>query len=94
MKRIYFNNCLTSKPAPEVVKLTTEYMNNRFYFPENFNAMGTTTSEDLDNAKRVIANSMGANSKEIHFTSGGTAANNLAIKGYLTANSNKGTHII
>jgi cysteine desulfurase len=94
MDRIYFNNCLTSKPAPEVVKLTTEYMNNRFYFPENFNAMGTTTSEDLDNAKRVIANSMGANSKEIHFTSGGTAANNLAIKGYLTANSNKGTHII
>jgi cysteine desulfurase len=94
MKRIYFNNCLTSKPAPEVVKLTTEYMNNRFYFPENFNAMGTTTSEDLDNAKRVIANSIGANSKEIHFTSGGTAANNLAIKGYLTANSNKGTHII
>ena len=94
MDRIYFNNCLTSKPAPEVVKLTTEYMNNRFYFPENFNAMGTTTSEDLDNAKRVIANSMGSNSKEIHFTSGGTAANNLAIKGYLTANSNKGTHII
>ena len=94
MDRIYFNNCLTSKPAPEVVKLTTEYMNNRFYFPENFNAMGTTTSEDLDNAKRVIANSIGANSKEIHFTSGGTAANNLAIKGYLTANSNKGTHII
>ena len=94
MERIYFNNCLTSKPAPEVVEITTEYMKNRYYFPENFNAMGTATSEDLNNAKKVIANSMGADSKEIHFTSGGTAANNLAIKGYLTANSNKGTHII
>ncbi len=94
MERIYFNNCLTSKPAPEVIKITTEYMNNRFYFPENFNAMGTATSEDLENAKMVIANSMGADTKEIHFTSGGTAANNLAIKGYLTANSASGTHII
>ena len=94
MQRIYFNNCLTSKPAPEVVEITTEYMKNRYYFPENFNAMGTATSEDLSNAKKIIADSMNADVKEIHFTSGGTAANNLAIKGYLTANSNKGTHII
>ncbi len=94
MERIYFNNCLTSKPAPEVVEITTEYMKNRYYFPENFNAMGTATSKDMNNAKKVIADSMGADSKEIHFTSGGTAANNLAIKGYLTANSALGTHII
>ncbi|MDP8204676.1 MAG: cysteine desulfurase family protein [Candidatus Tenebribacter mawsonii] len=94
MDRIYFNNCLTSKPAPEVVKITTEYMKNRYYFPENFNAMGTATSKNLVKAKKIIADSMGADSKEIHFTSGGTAANNLAIKGYLTANSHKGTHII
>ncbi|MDA3813258.1 MAG: cysteine desulfurase family protein [Candidatus Cloacimonetes bacterium] len=94
MERIYFNNCLTSKPAPEVVKITTEYMKNKYYFPENFNAMGTEASDNLERAIKIIADSMGANSKEVHFTSGGTAANNLAIKGYLTANSNKGTHII
>jgi len=94
MQRIYFNNCLTSKPALEVVEITTEYMKNRYYFPENFNAMGTATSEDLNNSKKIIADSMNAKVKEIHFTSGGTTANNIAIKGYLTANSNKGTHII
>ncbi len=94
MERIYFNNCLTSKPAPEVVKITTEYMKNKYYFPENFNAMGTEASDNLEKARKSIADSMGAKTKEIHFTSGGTAANNLAIKGYLTANSNKGTHII
>ncbi|MCK4979353.1 MAG: cysteine desulfurase, partial [Candidatus Delongbacteria bacterium] len=92
--RIYFNNCLTSKPAPEVVEITTEYMKNNYYFPENFNATGTEISSDLNRAKQIIADSISADSKEIHFTSGGTAANNLAIKGYLTANSNKGTHII
>ncbi len=94
MDRIYFNNCLTSKPAPEVVEITTEYMKNNYYFPENFNATGTEISSDLNRAKQIIADSISADSKEIHFTSGGTAANNLAIKGYLTANSNKGTHII
>jgi len=94
MERIYFNNCLTSKPAPEVVEITTKYMQDNFYFPENFNALGTATSDALNNAKKIIADSMGANEQEIHFTSGGTAANNLAIKGFLTANSDKGTHII
>ena len=94
MQRIYFNNCLTSKPAPEVIEITTEYMKNRYYFPENFNATGTEISSDLELAKKIIADSIAANSTEIHFTSGGTAANNIAIKGYLTANSNKGTHII
>ncbi len=94
MERIYFNNCLTSKPAPEVIEITTEYMKNSYYFPENFVAMGIEASNNLDIAKKIIADSIASSSKEIHFTSGGTTANNLAIKGYLTANSNKGTHII
>ena len=94
MERIYFNNCLTSKPAPEVVEIITEYMKNKYYFPENFIIMGTEAFNNLEKAKRIIADSIAASKKEIHFTSGGTAANNLAIKGYLTENSNKGTHII
>ena len=94
MERIYFNNCLTSKPAPEVIEIITEYMKNKYYFPENFITMGTEASNNLEKAKRIIADSIAASKKEIHFTSGGTAANNLAIKGYLTENSNKGTHII
>jgi len=94
MERIYFNNCLTSQPAREVIEIMTAYMKDKYYFPENFISKGTEASNNLDNAKKIIADSMGADAKEIHFTSGGTAANNLAIKGYLTANSNKGTHII
>ncbi|MDP8202459.1 MAG: cysteine desulfurase family protein [Candidatus Tenebribacter burtonii] len=94
MERIYFNNCLTSQPAREVIEIITAYMKDKYYFPENFISKGTEASNNLDNAKKIIADSMGADAKEIHFTSGGTAANNLAIKGYLTANSNKGTHII
>ena len=94
MEKIYFDNCLTSKPSPEVIETITEFMKNKYYFPANFIATGTEAANNLAKAKKIVADSIGANSKEIHFTSGGTAANNLAIKGYLTANSNKGTHII
>jgi len=94
MQRIYFNNCLTSKPDPEVVKVVAEYMQNKYFFPESFNALGTATGKEIGKAKTIMANSISADPSEIHFTAGGTAANNLAIKGYLTANSDKGTHII
>lgn len=94
MQRINFNNCLTSKPDPEVVKVVSEYMQDKYFFPENFNAMGTATAKELQDAKTLMANSISADPSEIHFTAGGTAANNLAIKGFLTANSDKGTHII
>ncbi|MCF7859427.1 MAG: cysteine desulfurase [Candidatus Cloacimonetes bacterium] len=94
MKRIYFNNCLTSQPAPEVIETVTQNMNNNYYFPEDFIEMGTKTTKFLDDSKKIIADSIGAEIKELHLTSGGTSANNLAIKGFLTANSDKGTHII
>ncbi|MCK4654505.1 MAG: cysteine desulfurase [Candidatus Cloacimonetes bacterium] len=94
MKQIYFNNCLTSKPAPEVVETMIPYLKEKFYFPENFVSKGSKTAAELENFKKIIADSVVAKPSEIHFTTGGTSANNLAIKGYLTANSDKGTHII
>lgn len=93
-KPIYFNNCLTSKPAPEVIEAMLPYWQEKFYFPENFISQGTQIENDIEKYKQVVANSINAKSDEIHFTTGGTSANNLAIKGYLMANSHKGNHII
>jgi len=94
MKQIYFNNCLTSKPAPEVIEAMIPYLKDKFQFPENFVRIGSEISEDLNHFKKIIADSIGTDSSEIHFTTGGTSANNIAIKGFLSANANKGTHII
>ncbi len=94
MKRIYFDNCLTSKPAPEVIDAMMPYLKEKFYFPQNFTKNGTGIDNDIQSFKKVIADSMGAKSSEIHFTTGGTSANNIAIKGYLSQNAGKGTHII
>jgi len=94
MKKIYFNNCLTSKPAPEVISTMMPYFEDKFYFPKNFIETGEKTASELRNFKETIAKTIGAKAKEIHFTSGGTSANNLAIKGFLSANASKGTHLI
>ncbi len=94
MSRIYFDNCLTSQPAPEVIEVMADYMKNKFYFPGNFVSMGSQAANEIENFKKIIGETMNAQAQEIHITSGGTSANNLGIKGYLTANSNKGTHII
>ncbi|RLC49312.1 MAG: cysteine desulfurase, partial [Candidatus Cloacimonadota bacterium] len=42
MKKIYFNNCLTYKPAPEVVDAMLTYLKEKFYFPGNFIETGET----------------------------------------------------
>ncbi|MDY6915071.1 MAG: cysteine desulfurase family protein [Candidatus Cloacimonadota bacterium] len=93
-KPIYFNNCLTSKPVPEVIEAMLPYWQEKFYFPENFISKGTEIENDIAGFKKIVADSINAKPQEIHFTSGGTSANNLAIKGYLMANSHKGNHII
>jgi len=94
MEKFYFDNCLTSQPAPEVVESMLPYLKEKFYFPKHFVMGGSAISSELEMFKRSIADTMGAKPSELHFTSGGTSANNIGIKGYLTANAARGTHII
>jgi len=94
MEKNYFDNCLTSQPAPEVVETMLPYLREKFYFPKNFVMGGSEISEELNLFKQTIADSIEADPDEIHFTTGGTSANNLGIKGFLSANAEKGTHVI
>lgn len=56
--------------------------------------MGRSSSDKIEIAREKIAESIGAYTSEIIFTSGASESNNLAIKGYLLANTKKGKHII
>jgi len=94
MAQIYFDNCITSQPAPEVIEAMLPYMREKFWFPGDFVLHGEATAADIENWRRTVADSMGARPGEIHFTRGGTSANNIAIKGFVTANAENGTHII
>jgi len=91
---IYLDNCMTTKPAPEVVEVMREYQTERFWYPGSFVSTGEAANTIIEEAKTAVAGSLGADAKDIHLTSGGTLANNLALKGLLSANAPSGGHII
>ncbi len=93
-KHIYLDNCITTQPALEVIEAMMPYLKGKFWFPGSFISTGETIAADLEKYREIVANSLHANPSEIHFTGGGTMANNIAIKGLLEQHAGKGKHII
>lgn len=85
----------SAKPVdPRVIQAMQPYFYKRFGNPSSLHATGDDATEALENARVIIADFIGAQAKEIIFTSGATEANNLAIIGYAIRNRSKGNHII
>ncbi len=80
-KITYLDNAATTKPLQEVVDTIKEIQENNYGNPSSLHAMGINADNLLSNARKLIADSIGANENQIIFTSGGTESNNLAIKG-------------
>jgi cysteine desulfurase len=93
-KHIYLDNCITTQPAPEVIEAMMPYWKEKFWYPGSFISTGEEIAADLEKYRAVVAGSLNAKPSEIHFTGGGTMANNIAIKGLIEANIGKGKHII
>ena len=89
---IYLDNCVTSPLDQEVLDAMLPYFNQQFWYPASFVSTGEKASEYIASFAKTVADSIAANPDEIHFTSGGTMANNIAIKGI--ANAQKGGHAI
>lgn len=93
-KTYYLDNAATTKISANVYKKMLECFakcqgdNLALYTP------GREADAELDIAREKVAKAIGADPSEIYFTSGGTEANNWAIKGIARANRNKGNHII
>ena len=93
-ERIYMDNCVTSAMAPEVLEAMKPYFSEEYWYPSSFVSTGEASSAAFEGFRKVIAAALNAKPKEITFTSGGTIANNIALKGLALANSGEGRHII
>jgi len=94
MRRIYLDHAATTPTRPEVVKAMLPYFTDAFGNPSSIYSYGQEARGAIEEARIKVAELIGARSEEIIFTSGGTEADNYALKGVAYANERKGNHII
>lgn len=92
MNRIYLDHAATSPMHPEVIATFSEALASVYGNPSSIHMTGRAARKVLDDARKLLANSIHADDNEIIFTNGGTEADNLAIFG--TAAKKNGKHII
>jgi cysteine desulfurase len=90
---IYFDNAASTKVDNKVLKVMNQFFTKDYANSSSVHKMGEIAKTALDNARKIIANSINASPDEIIFTSGGTESNNFAIKSIAFLNKNK-NHII
>jgi len=94
MRRIYLDHAATTPTHPEVVKAMLPFFTDAFGNPSSIHSYGQEAKGAVEEARTKVAELIGARSEEIVFTSGGTEADNFALKGVAYANEHKGNHII
>ncbi|RCW66450.1 cysteine desulfurase family protein [Saliterribacillus persicus] len=94
MKQIYLDHAATTPMDPAVIDEMTDSLKNLYGNPSSIHSFGRKARQALDKVRRTTAKVIGADEKEVTFTSGGTEANNLALIGTAFRNKSKGNHII
>jgi cysteine desulfurase len=94
MKTIYLDHAATTPVRQEVLDAMVPYFSEIFGNASSIHMVGQRARKALEKGRMVIAGCIGADPKEIFFTSGGTESDNLAIKGVAHANKTKGMHLI
>lgn len=89
-----FDHLACSPVLPEVKDAMESFLNEGLGNPLSRHTMGEKPKVILEESRQTVAKLIGAEPKEIIFTSCGSESNNLAIKGAVIANSKRGKHII
>lgn len=91
---VYLDHAATTKIDDSVLKEMLPYMSYYYGNASSLYSLGRTSREAVENARKQVANVIGANPNEIYFTSCGSESDNLAIKGIAKAYKKFGKHII
>ena len=91
---VYMDHAATTATRPEVAEAMVPYMTGHFGNPSSLYDLAKVSREAVEEARERVAAAIGAEAKQIYFTSGGTESDNWAVKGIAFAKKEKGTHII
>ena len=90
----YLDNASTTKLDNRVLEGMMPYFLDLYGNASSKHKLGEHSKIAVENSRQKISSALNCNASEIIFTSGSTESINLAIKGYVESNSNKGNHII
>jgi cysteine desulfurase len=91
---VYADNAATTSVSKPVLDAMLPYFTVNYGNPSSIYSIGRDAREAIDTARQKVADAIGAETQDIFFTSGGSEADNWAIKGIAYANIKKGRHLI
>lgn len=93
-KVLYLDNAATTAVSPEVVEAMLPYFTEFYGNPSSIYGFAARSKKAVDDAREIIAASIGVRSEEIYFTAGGSESDNWALIAMAQAYRDKGKHII
>src|ERR671916_3482111 len=94
MRRVYLDHSATTPVDPRVVEAMLPYLTAKFGNPSSVHFYGQEARAAVDRARREVADLIGARPNEVVFLSGGTEADNLAVRGVAETNADRGRHVV
>jgi cysteine desulfurase len=94
VKKVYLDYGAATPIHPQAIEAMIPYLGELFGNPQSLHDWGQEAKEAIEEARGKVASLIGAQPEEIIFTSSGTEANNLALKGVAWAQERKGNHIV
>ena len=81
IEKVYLDNAATTRVDPNVVVVMTDCLRKNYGNPSSIHSFGRKSRSLIESSRRKIAKLINASPSEIYFTSGGTEADNMAIRG-------------
>ncbi len=91
---VYFDHSSTTPCLPSAVKAVEEALSQNFGNPSSVHELGLKAEKILKDSRKAAASALKVKSEQIFFTSGGTEANNLALRGLVKNRRQRPVHII